>query len=157
MQILSDSPAATEALAGKIAQLLLPGDFISLCGELGAGKTRFASGIARGLGVDPATHVTSPTYTLLNIYQGRLPLYHFDLYRLSGDDDVFDLGFSEYFAGNGVCLVEWSERLNGELPQGRLEILMSYVDESVRSIELSATSPRYTRLLEQLLAGDKIN
>lgn len=157
MQILSDSPAATEALAGKIAQLLMPGDFISLCGELGAGKTRFASGIARGLGVDPATLVTSPTYTLLNIYQGRLPLYHFDLYRLSGDDDVFDLGFSDYFSGNGVSLVEWSERLNDELPQGRLEILMSYVDESVRRIELSATSPRFTHLLEQLLAGDKIN
>jgi len=157
MQILSDSPAATEALAGKIAQLLMPGDFISLCGELGAGKTRFASGIARGLGVDPDTLVTSPTYTLLNIYQGRLPLYHFDLYRLSGDDDVFDLGFSDYFSGNGVSLVEWSERLNDELPQGRLEILMSYVDESVRMIELSATSPRFTHLLEQLLAGDKIN
>jgi len=154
MQILSDSPAATESLAGKVGQLLLPGDFISLCGELGAGKTRFASGIARGLGVDPAIHVTSPTYTLLNIYQGRLPLYHFDLYRLSGDDEVADLGFAEYFSGDGVCLVEWSERLKDELPPGRLEIYLSYVDENSRKIELLSTSPRYARLIELLFAGD---
>lgn len=154
MQIFSDSPAATEALAAKVGQLLLPGDFISLCGELGAGKTRFASGIARGLGVDPAILVTSPTYTLLNIYQGRIPLYHFDLYRLSGDDDVVDLGFPDYFSGDGVCLVEWSERLKNELPQGRLEIFLSYLDESSRKIELLATSPRYAHLLELLLAGE---
>lgn len=155
MLIISDSPAATEAFACRVGQLLSPGDFISLRGELGAGKTRFASGIARGLGVDPAIPVTSPTYTLLNIYEGRLPLYHFDLYRLRGDDEVIDLGFSEYFYGSGVCLVEWSERLIEELPQGRLEIFLSYLDESSRSIELISTSPRYARLLELLSADDK--
>lgn len=155
MRIISASPAATEAFAVRVGQLLLPGDFISLRGELGAGKTRFASGIARGLGVDPAIFVTSPTYTLLNIYQGRMPLYHFDLYRLSGDDDVVELGLSEYFSGNGVCLVEWSERLDDELPQSRLEVILSYLDESSRSIELISTSPGYARLIELLFADDK--
>lgn len=155
MRIISASPAATEAFAARVGQLLLPGDFVSLRGELGAGKTRFAGGIARGLGVDPAIFVTSPTYTLLNIYQGRMPLYHFDLYRLSGDDEVYDLGFAEYFSANGVCLVEWSERLKNELPQVRLEVILSYVDENRRSIELISTSPRHARLLELLFADDK--
>ena len=155
MRILSDSPDATESLAGRVAQLLMPGDFVSLRGELGAGKTKFASGVAKGLGVDPSIPITSPTYTLLNIYQGRIPLYHFDLYRLCGDDDVFFLGFSEYFYGNGISLVEWSERLNDELPQDRLEIFLSYVDDVSREIELISTSPRYERLLEQLSADNK--
>jgi tRNA threonylcarbamoyladenosine biosynthesis protein TsaE len=150
MRVLSDSPDATEALAGQLSQLLLPGDFISLHGELGAGKTKFASGVAKGLGVAPSIPVTSPTYTLLNIYQGRIPLYHFDLYRLSGDNDVVDLGFSEYFYGNGICLVEWAERLHDELPQSRLEIHLRYLDDESRDIELISTSPRYDRLLELL-------
>ena len=152
MRVLSDSPDSTEALANKLSQLLLPGDFISLFGELGAGKTRFASGVAKGLGVDPSKPITSPTYTLLNIYQGRIPLYHFDLYRLSGDDDIADLGFSEYFYGNGICLVEWAERLNDELPQSRLEIRLSYVDDDSRDIELISTSSRFNRLLELFFA-----
>ena len=155
MRILSDSPDATEALAGRIAQLLMPGDFISLRGELGAGKTRFASGVAKGLGVDSSIPITSPTYTLLNIYQGRIPLYHFDLYRLCGDDDAFSLGFPEYFYGNGISLVEWPERLSNELPKDRLEVFLSYVDDVSRDIELISTSSRYDRLLEQLSAGNK--
>ncbi len=153
MQFLSDSPEITERFAARVGALLLPGDFISLCGELGAGKTRFASGIASGLGVDPNTLVTSPTYTLLNIYQGRLPLYHFDLYRLGGDDDVAELGFTEYFSANGICLVEWSERLNRELPRDRLEIHLTYAGEFSRSIELLANSPRYESLIKQLFVN----
>lgn len=155
MRIVSESPEFTDKLASALAQLLLPGDFISLHGELGAGKTRFAGGIAKGLGVDPSVPVTSPTYTLLNIYDGRVPLYHFDLYRLSGDDDIVDLGFSEYFFGNGVCLVEWPERMKDELPSGRLEISLTYIDENCREIELLSTSSRYERLLEMFSFGDK--
>lgn len=153
MILVSNSPAATEHFASGLAQLLEPGDFVSLYGELGAGKTRFAAGIARGLGVDPSQPVTSPTYTILNIYHGRIPLYHFDLYRLAGDDDIADLGFHEYFYGNGVCLVEWSERMASELPSERLDISFRYIDEQVRSIELTPTSARYERLLEMFPAG----
>jgi len=148
MRIISQSPEATEQFGFSLGQLLLPGDFVSLHGDLGAGKTKFAGGIARGLGVDPIIPVTSPTYTILNIYQGRIPLYHFDLYRLKGDDDVVDLGFTEYFSGNGVSLVEWAERMKEELPSCRLEIFLSYRDETVREIELVSVSPRYEKLLE---------
>ena len=155
MRIISASPEATDRLGFSLGQLLLPGDFIALHGELGAGKTRFAGGVARGLGVDQAVPVTSPTYTLLNIYQGRIPLYHFDLYRLQGDDDVVELGFTDYFTGDGVSLVEWPERLQSELPPGRLEIFMKYIDENVRKIELVAVAARYEKLIEQLPYGDK--
>jgi len=155
MLIISESPEITEQLGFSLAQLLLPGDFISLHGELGAGKTRFAGGIAKGLGVDPAVPVTSPTYTLMNIYQGRIPLYHFDLYRLQGDADVVDLGFTEYFYGGGVSLVEWPERLQEELPLDRLEIFMKYLDENVREIELFPVAIRYEKLIEMLPYGGK--
>jgi tRNA threonylcarbamoyladenosine biosynthesis protein TsaE len=155
MRIISESPEATEKLGFILAQLLLPGDFICLHGELGAGKTRFAGGIAKGLGVDPLIPVTSPTYTLMNIYQGRIALYHFDLYRLQGDDDVVDLGFTEYFTGDGVSLVEWPERLQEELPSARLEIFMKYIDENIREIELVPVAARYEKLLEQLPSGEK--
>lgn len=155
MRILSESPEATDQLGFNLAQILLPGDFIALHGELGAGKTRFAGGVARGLGVDQAVPVTSPTYTLLNIYQGRIPLYHFDLYRLGGDDDVVELGFTDYFAGDGVSLVEWPERLQAELPPARLEIFLNYIDENVREIELVPFAERYEKLLEKLSFGGK--
>ena len=155
MRIISESPEATEQFGYSLGQLLLPGDFVSLHGELGAGKTRLAGGIAKGLGVDPAVHVTSPTYTLMNIYQGSIPLYHFDLYRLKGDNDVIDLGFTEYFSGSGVSLVEWSERMEEELPPERLEIFMNYLDENVRAIELVPVSPRYEQLIEKLFFEDK--
>jgi tRNA threonylcarbamoyladenosine biosynthesis protein TsaE len=150
MRFVSDSPETTDDLGISLGQLLQPGDFIALHGELGAGKTRFAGGIAKGLGVDPKIPVTSPTYTLLNIYQGRIPLYHFDLYRLHGDDDSVELGFSEYFNGNGICLVEWAERLENELPPERLEIFMSYIDENIREIVLIANASRYEKLIAML-------
>jgi len=155
MRIISESPEATEELGVSLARHLLPGDFIALHGELGAGKTRFAGGIAKGLGVDPAVPVTSPTYTLLNLYQGRIPLYHFDLYRLQGDAEVVELGFTDYFAGEGVSLVEWPERLQEELPSARLEIFMKYIDENVREIELVPVASRYEKLIAQLSIGDK--
>jgi len=155
VRIISESSEKTEQFGFSLGQLLLPGDFISLHGELGAGKTRLAGGIAKGLGVDPALPVTSPTYTLLNIYQGRIPLYHFDLYRLRGDDDVLELGFSDYFSGSGVSLVEWPERLQAELPAVRLEIFMKYINENVREIELVPVAPRFEKLIELLPNGDK--
>jgi tRNA threonylcarbamoyladenosine biosynthesis protein TsaE len=157
MRFLSDSSGSTEKFAERLSQLLKGGDFISLQGELGAGKTKFAGGVAKGLGVDPSLPVTSPTYTLLNIYQGRLPLYHFDLYRLSGDDDVVALGFPEYFHDKGICLVEWADRLHDELPRDRLEIRLSYLTDECREIELISFSERFDHLLEQLSAeADKI-
>lgn len=152
----SGSPEETERIGVLLGKLLSPGDFIALKGELGGGKTRFAKGVATGIGVSPDMPVTSPTYTLMNIYAGRIPLYHFDLYRLSGDDDAVDLGFADYFAGEGASLVEWPERLSEELPAERLEILFSYTGESERRLELLAMGKRYEQLLDYLTGSIKM-
>jgi tRNA threonylcarbamoyladenosine biosynthesis protein TsaE len=148
--VVTESAEATEELGRRLALLLAPGDFVALVGDLGAGKTRFVRGVVRGAGVDPAIAVTSPTFTLLNIYSGRIPIYHFDLYRLSGDDDVAALGFDEYFAGNGAALVEWAERLDEELPVERLEIVFSYLDDDRRRLEFHPRGERFAVLVETL-------
>lgn len=148
--VVSGSVEETVALGEKLGALAMPGDFIALTGELGSGKTQFARGVAAGLGVDPAVPVTSPTYTLMNLYTGRFPLYHFDLYRLAGDQDVAELGFEEYFFGSGVCIVEWAERLRLILPDDRLTILFSYGDDNSRRISFVPHGVRYEALVENL-------
>ena len=110
MVFTSASPAETEAIGAALACRLMPGDVIAYRGSLGAGKTAFTRGLARGLGISEP--VTSPTYTIVNEYlYGRLPLFHFDMYRLSDSDELFDLGWEDYLARNGVCAVEWSENV----------------------------------------------
>ena len=110
MVFTSASPAETEAIGAALAYRLMPGDVIAYRGALGAGKTAFTRGLARGLGISEP--VTSPTYTIVNEYlDGRLPLFHFDMYRLSDSDELFDLGWEDYLARNGVCAVEWSENV----------------------------------------------
>ena len=149
----STIPEETERAGELLGSLARSGDFVSLIGDLGAGKTCFARGVARGVGVDPTIPVTSPTFTLLNIYQGRIPLYHFDLYRLAGDSDLEDLGFVDYFEGDGLCLVEWAERLDADLPAERLEILFCHGEESVRRLEFRAFGVRHLLLLEEMTAA----
>lgn len=110
MQITTHSADETQALGQKLASRLAPGDVIAYFGDLGAGKTAFTRGLAQGLGItDP---VTSPTYTIVNEYlSGRLPLFHFDMYRLSSSDELFDIGWEDYLSRGGVCAVEWSENV----------------------------------------------
>ena len=108
MEYRSNSPLETEALGERLAAHLHPGDVIAYTGDLGAGKTAFTRGLARGLGV--TDRVTSPTFTIVNEYEGgRLPLFHFDLYRMDSPEELFDIGWEEYLARSGVCAVEWSE------------------------------------------------
>ena len=108
MEYSSNSPLETEALGERLAAHLHPGDVIAYTGDLGAGKTAFTRGLARGLGV--TDRVTSPTFTIVNEYEGgRLPLFHFDLYRMDSPEELFDIGWEEYLARGGVCAVEWSE------------------------------------------------
>ena len=110
MEFLSSSVDMTEALGRALAKRLSPGDIIAFYGDLGAGKTAFTRGLAAGLGIHEM--VTSPTYTIVNEYlSGSLPLFHFDMYRLSDADDLFDIGWEDYLARGGVCAVEWSERV----------------------------------------------
>jgi tRNA threonylcarbamoyladenosine biosynthesis protein TsaE len=154
MQVfVSASPEETRSLGIKLAGLLQSGDFIALHGELGAGKTLFAQGVACGLGVSRETPVTSPTYTLLNIYPARVPLYHFDLYRLNSDTDASDAGFEEYFFGDGVSLVEWPQRLVSLLPSARLEIFFSYLDDQARRIEFHPFGGRFIRMVADLTSA----
>lgn len=106
--ILSKHVAQTEQIGAQLAATLTPGAILALRGDLGAGKTAFVRGLAQGLGYDG--RVTSPTFTIVNEYPARLPLFHFDLYRLGGEDELYDIGFDEYLTRGGVCAIEWSER-----------------------------------------------
>jgi tRNA threonylcarbamoyladenosine biosynthesis protein TsaE len=155
VELLSRSAAETRRLGEHLGRLVQPGDFVALYGDLGAGKTQFVQGVARGLAVPEEYRVTSPTYTLMNMYPGRLPLYHFDLYRLTSADELADLGFDEYFFGSGVCLVEWSERLGTEGPDDLLLVTLRYVAEEQRAISFKAQGERSRKLLAALAGGEK--
>lgn len=114
MSLITTSPEQTQLLGEKLAALLRPGDVIAYYGDLGAGKTALTRGIAEGLGVREC--VTSPTYTIVNEYlSGRMPLFHFDMYRLSSSEELFDIGWEDYLARGGVCAVEWSENVEDAL------------------------------------------
>ena len=114
MTVITKSPEQTELLGKKLAAFLRPGDVIAYYGDLGAGKTAFTRGLAAGLGIREA--VTSPTYTIVNEYlSGRMPLFHFDMYRLSSSEELFDIGWEDYLARGGVCAVEWSENVEDAL------------------------------------------
>ncbi|BDV43377.1 tRNA (adenosine(37)-N6)-threonylcarbamoyltransferase complex ATPase subunit type 1 TsaE [Geotalea uraniireducens] len=139
----------TVKLGEELGKQLGPGSFIAVYGDLGAGKTQFARGVAAGLGVDRTQPITSPTYTLVNEYQGRLPFYHFDLYRLHDHYDVVELGFEEYFYGQGVCLVEWAERITDTLPALRLDITISRSGENARRFEFQPFGSLYESILKK--------
>ena len=110
MEFVTNSPEETEELGERLGRALSPGDVVAFTGDLGAGKTAFVRGMAQGLGV--AGRVTSPTFTIVNEYEGgRLPLFHFDMYRLGSADELFDIGWEDYLARGGVCAVEWSENV----------------------------------------------
>ena len=110
MEFITNSPVETEAVAEKLGKQLQPGTVLAYLGDLGAGKTAFTRGLARGLGATDM--VTSPTYTIVNEYlSGRMPLFHFDMYRLASSDDLWDIGWEDYLERGGVCAVEWSENV----------------------------------------------
>lgn len=132
MEWITNSPEETEAVGAALAKRLQPGTVIAYRGDLGAGKTAFTRGLARGLGVTEI--VTSPTYTIVNEYLGgRLPLFHFDMYRLGSEDELFDIGWEDYLERGGVCAVEWSENVWGAL-ENPIVITISRLDECARKI-----------------------
>ena len=134
MQYISNSPKETEELAKKLAGLLKPGTVIAYKGDLGAGKTAFTRGLARGLGI--AEPVTSPTYTIVNEYiSGKMPLFHFDMYRLSSSEELFDIGWEDYLERGGVCAVEWSENV-ADAMEDALWITIEKIGEESRRITI---------------------
>ena len=135
MEFLTNSPEETEKLGEKLAKQLKPGTVLAYRGDLGAGKTAFTRGLARGLGYTEP--VTSPTYTIVNEYLGgRMPLFHFDMYRLSSADDLFDIGWEDYLERGGVCAVEWSENVT-EAMEGAVEVSIEKTGEDSRKITIT--------------------
>jgi len=147
--VIASSPEETWQIGQLLGELLDAGDTVCLYGDLGAGKTNFIFGIAQGLDVQEQ-YITSPTFTFVNEYQGRVPLYHIDLYRLKDPDELENIGFEEYFESDGVTVIEWAERAEDELPVEGLSVYLAYVDEHSREIGFIAEGERYEKLVEEL-------
>jgi tRNA threonylcarbamoyladenosine biosynthesis protein TsaE len=139
-------PAGTRALGARLAAVACPGDVLAVTGDLGAGKTELAKGFGRGLGVTDT--VSSPSFVLMAEHAGRLPFFHLDLYRLDGPEAAVAAGLLDEREVDGVTLIEWAERLGGEIAPGRLEILIESLDGDRRRIHLRATDAAHRRYLE---------
>ncbi|GFE61425.1 tRNA (adenosine(37)-N6)-threonylcarbamoyltransferase complex ATPase subunit type 1 TsaE [Geobacter sp. AOG2] len=150
-EFLTNSPEETEGLGRYVGALLERGAFLALRGELGGGKTCFTRGVVQAVAPESAHLVASPTFAIMNHYPGRLPVYHFDFYRLRDEDDIADLGFLEYLHGEGVCIVEWSERLERLLPVDHLRITFHYTGDEQRGITIEAQGSGPEILLSRLI------
>ncbi len=149
VELTSTSPEQTGAIAAYIGQMLRKGDILCLQGDLGAGKTAFTQGLAKGMGIED--YVTSPTFTIINEYHGPIPLYHFDVYRLTHADELFDIGYEEYFYGDGVVVVEWPERIIELLPEEKLWIRITHGSgENTRVFHIKGWGKRYEELEEAI-------
>ena len=134
MEFITNCPEETEALGERFAKILTPGTILAYRGDLGAGKTAFTRGLARGLGC--REQVTSPTYTIVNEYLGgRLPLFHFDMYRLRSSDDLFDIGWDDYLDRGGICAVEWSENV-ADAMEDPITVTIEKISENSRRITI---------------------
>jgi tRNA threonylcarbamoyladenosine biosynthesis protein TsaE len=142
--------ATTEAFGRRLGQLLFPGAVVALVGPLGAGKTHLVRAVAEGLGVKNPAAVNSPTFVLIQEYPARLPIYHFDAYRLSGPREFAELGVDEYFRGDGVCLVEWADKVEATLPTDHLRIEIEIVDATRRRFKLIPSGPCHSLLMRTL-------
>lgn len=134
MEFITHSPEETEQVGAALAQVLRPGTIVAYQGDLGAGKTAFTRGLARGLGAGEP--VTSPTYTIVNEYlSGRLPLFHFDMYRLRSAEDLWDIGWDDYLERGGVCAVEWSENVSDAM-EDAITVSIEKLDDTSRKITI---------------------
>ena len=150
LQITTSSPGETEELGAGIGSLLKPGSFLALRGTLGGGKTCLTRGVVASLAPQSAHLVASPTYAIMNSYPGNTPVYHFDFYRLAGEDDITELGFEDYFYGDGVCIVEWSERLLELLPADIMVLQFEYAGDESRTITITSSGLKSDKVLELL-------
>ena len=147
----TNSADETRSLASTLGAILRPGDMLCLIGDLGAGKTTFTQGLALGLGLPPDEPVNSPTFMLLAEHPGgRVPLFHFDVYRLPDSSALYDLAFDEYLSGEGVVVIEWADRITDALPPDRLDLVFSAVSYETRQITITAQGERAKEILSQL-------
>ena len=150
MILYSKSPSETIRIGKTIGSSLQAGDVVALMGELGAGKTQFIKGLAQGIGVGKSAYVSSPSFTLINEYKGKIPFYHIDLYRLEEEKEAEELGLEEYFYGEGITAIEWADRIPSLLPGELLRVNIHYTGKQTRSIELVAKGKRYEELINAI-------
>jgi len=148
-EVITSSPAETERIGSLLGMCLEQGDVVALIGELGSGKTVLVRGIAEGMGAD-MREVASPSFTLVNEYAGRVPMFHIDLYRLESDRDLYDIGYDDYVAGQGVAVVEWADRVPQSVPNHALKLILHYLDARRRRITFEPSGPRSKKIIEEL-------
>jgi tRNA threonylcarbamoyladenosine biosynthesis protein TsaE len=148
-----ETKSATETieLGKRLGKLLQAGDAVALTGNLGSGKTTLTQGLARGLGVKRKDYVTSPSFTLIKEHKGRIPIYHIDLYRIDNIKEIFNLGYEEYFYGEGVAIIEWADKIKKLLPREVLIINLEIIGENRRKIELVPKGKHYRDIVDKLI------
>lgn len=151
--MISGCPEDTLNIGKIIGENLNRGDVVALMGELGTGKTCMAQGIAKGLDVSEEYYITSPTFTLINEYPGRIPLYHLDVYRFSGSGELVDIGYEEYFYGDGAVVIEWAEKILDLIPESSLLVYLEYISNKKRKIKFSGNSGKVSIIRDKLNQG----
>lgn len=148
MEIVSTAPEKTFSFGRQLGQLLQEGIVLCLIGDLGAGKTLLVQGIAQGLGLNE--EITSPTFTVMNVYEGNIPIYHFDLYRLESPEQLVDIGFDEYTNAGGIAIIEWPDKFPGYMPDSYLRIELIKTGDNDRLIKVASQGARHHLLYEEL-------
>jgi tRNA threonylcarbamoyladenosine biosynthesis protein TsaE len=148
MEIVSTAPEQSFTFGRQLGQLLQEGSVLCLIGDLGAGKTLLVQGIAQGLGVNE--EITSPTFTVMNVYEGIIPVYHFDLYRLESPEQLVDIGFDEYTNAGGIAIIEWPDKFPGFMPDSYLRIELIKTGDNDRLIKVSPQGAHHHLLYEEL-------
>jgi len=150
LTLISDSTERTIEIGMRLGEKLEPGDIVSLIGDLGSGKTCFAKGVAIGLEVDER-YISSPSFIIVNIYPARYPVFHIDLYRLSGNEEIEEVGIVEMIEeGKGIYLIEWADRMIDLLPPERLDVHLTWMDETRREIKMIGRGERFVYVLKEL-------
>jgi len=148
--VQTKSSAETIRIGKSIGSRLLPGDVVALMGELGAGKTQLIKGIATGVGVGKPTYISSPSFTLINEYPGRIPFYHIDLFRLGWEKEAEELGLEDYFQSEGITVIEWADKIPSLLPKEMLLIHIVYTGKNKRFLEITGKGKRDLNLVDQI-------
>lgn len=147
IKIYLENEEQTRDIGFKLGKLLTPRSVVCLIGDLGAGKTTMTQSLAQSLEVDD--YITSPTFTIVNEYEGNMPLYHFDVYRIGSSEEMYDIGYDEYINSDGVCIIEWANLIEDILPDEYLDIELSYKDMG-REMILKPVGEKYKKIVEEL-------